>query len=166
MSRVMIRDNADQFFRNEYDTIVPSNPFHTVKIENVMDYAAFVHYKEGYYVIDEENAAEVIDALLDPILESDEPFSDREIEQLLEAAADEFIQGWQRFINGTKEPVEAGRRRRPKHDGEWANITTELVSNFYTRVNKRRLKKHPNPGQPPEVADVSKYARSKSPPSI
>jgi len=163
MSRIV--DNADEFLR-DYDKLVPKRQFHVLAIENVMVYAVYLHNKLGYFVIDEDKAAQIIADVLDPVVNSNNPLSDRDLERVLENAADMIVQDLQRFSGGTKLPVEFGRRNRPKHSGEWANITTELVSNFYTRVNRLKRKQHPNPGQPPEVADPSKYPRLKNAPTI
>jgi len=163
MSRIV--DNADEFLR-EYDQIAPKRQFHVLAIENVMLYAIYLHNMTGYFVIDEDKAAQIIADVLDPVVNSSAPLSDRDLERLLTKAADLIVEDLQRFTGGLKPPVEHGRRNRPTHSGAWANITTELVSNFYTRVNRLALKQHPNPGQPPEVADPSKYPRFKRAPTI
>jgi len=159
-----IDDNADQFLKS-YDDLAPKRTRHVLAIENIMSYAIYVHAKLGWYVIDEETAARIIADVLTPIVNSDKPLSDDDLEWLLEKAADMIVDEYQRFGGFSKSPVESGRGMRPAHVGSWADITTELASNYYTRVNRRQLKQHEY-NEPPQVSDPSKYPRIKLPITI
>lgn len=159
-----IVDNSEAFLA-DYDRLAPDRRFHVLAAENVMSYAQFLDAKKGYSVLDVDLMAQIASELLDPIINSDAALDDKAIETILENAADIAIHELQSFTGATKPPVEDGRRDRSVHPGQWANITTELASNYFTRVNRRELKQHPY-DEPPEVADVSKYPRKKSSPTI
>ena len=128
-------DNLDEALSSLRDELPEEG--HTLVVGNVMEYAVWLHDREGYYVFNPEKLVEIVRGNLEQVLESGVEFKSDTVELALEKAGFEYVNWLLELEGGTQPPIRSGEGARQATRGGWATITGNLASAFKVKVNDR-----------------------------
>jgi len=112
---------------------------HTLTVANLMEYAVYLHHKEGFYVFNDEQLARIIRQKMAGI---DGALSDEKIQGALQTAAAEYINWLLEQTGATRPPLRAGGTRRKARKGNWADVTGNLAAHYKSQVDDRSVTDH------------------------
>ncbi len=100
---------------------------------NLMDYAVYLHEKEGYSVINVGEWISTVEEFLAAHLASGKPLTEAALAGTMLAATEDTVRYFQEFIPAFQPPLRKGLPERPKHAGglNWADRTTKLASAYF-----------------------------------
>lgn len=135
-------DNIDEVLAWYDENLMPRRGRHTLTLMNVMEYALPLHDKHGYYVLNDEKAAEVVLSWLGELVESGQPVNDTTITKALDGAGYEIIDFLKSLTGQMRPPVRKGQGPRKAHPGGWADVTRNLANAYRHAVNSGALITH------------------------
>jgi len=125
---------------------------HVLEVANVMEYALYLHYKEGYYVFNPEQLDRIVREKLQSFAAGAGHYSDKVIEGALQTAAAEYV-NWLVDVTGNNEkqppltPSQMPAEYKPGEvreavRGGWATVTGQLAAGFRSRVDDGEVMTH------------------------
>jgi len=122
-----VETNADDVLLDEIE-----EEEHVLKVANVMEYAKYLHDREGFFVFNDEQLQRIAAQKLQGI--DGEP-TDEKIEGALQTAAAEYVNWLLEQTGATRPPLKAGGTRRRARKGNWADVTGNLAAHYKSQVN-------------------------------
>lgn len=147
-------DNMDEAMSSLRDELPDEG--HTLVVGNVMEYAVWLHDREGYYVFSPEKLVELVRSNVQQVLDSGVEFQSETVELALEKAGFEYINWLLELEGGMQPPIRSGEGPRQATRGGWATITGNLASAFKVKVNDRGVEdlSHLGPDADPEREEL------------
>lgn len=109
-----------------------------LKLFNTMNYAGYLHFKDGYFVFSESHLSTNVQAWFLKV-GNVRPFTPALVSDTMEAIAHTEI-NWLRSKTGkTSPPVKMSGAIRQQHPGGWADVTGQLASNYKAHLNGKGL---------------------------
>ncbi len=112
---------------------------HVLTVANVMEYARYLHDKEGFYVFNDQQLARIVREKLNGISGG---FTDEAIEGALQTAAAEYVNWLLEQSGATRPPLRANGTRRRARKGGWADVTGNLAAHYKSQVNDGEIVDH------------------------
>ena len=104
---------------------------HELEVRNVAEYAAELHAREGYSVLNDSVLAAAVEEAINErrahLNRRGDLFTDRDAVWALEDAAEATVEFYQSVIGTTDKPGVVKLPPRPVHPGEWADDTEHLA---------------------------------------
>jgi len=129
---------------------------HVLEVASVMEYALYLHYKEGYYVFNPEQLDRIVREKLQSFADGAGHYSDKVIEGALQTAAAEYVNWLLDIIEETQPPLKAGGPRRDARQGHWADVTGQLAAGFRSRVDEGDVMDHSSAAPEPDETTPNK----------
>jgi hypothetical protein len=137
---------------------------HELVVGNIMEYANYLHFFEGYFVFNPEMLKRITQQKLRSHPEDVGELSDETIEGALQTAAAEYVNWLVDIIQETQPPLTPSEatpstpagEERDARQGHWADRTGNLAAGFRSQVDNAEVVDHsgvaPDP-DPPEDPD-------------
>lgn len=123
---------------------------HRLEVANVMEYALYLHYRDGYFVFNNEMLRRIVKQKIESFAEDAGGLSDAVIEGALQTAAAEYVNWLLDVVGETQPPISPSQTPAVYAPGEirealrggWAAVTGQLSAGFRSRVDEGDVMSH------------------------
>jgi hypothetical protein len=144
---VALTDNFDEALTSVSDELPDEE--HTLTVANLMEYAVYLHDKEGFFVFNDAILQKLVREKLKGLLGSS-GISDEDVNGALETAAAEYVNYLLETIGETRPPLREGGPAREARRGHWADQTGNLAAHYRSRVDDGEVRSHDEAAPEPD----------------